>query len=319
MDRSRGPPVYPVARALNFAAIVTLLGVVALRVLVIPAVVRGDASRQSTAFAPVAARAGAKLGLLAGLAALLASLGRLRGEFSVVGLDASVWSLLQTTWGHVWIAQVILAVVACAAFALAAVMDGPILRAGAWILAATAAVLMAATPALSGHAAGASRYRTFSLALDTAHVLAAGGWLGGLLAIALAGVPAAMIVSSDSELGGGLPLIARIVNAFSPTALVFAACVVVTGSIAAWLRIGSVTLLLASAYGEALLIKLALVAIVFAGGAYSWLRMRRALTRYESETAAVITFRRTAWAELVTGMLVIIATAVLVALPPPTG
>ena len=312
-------PLYIVARTLNFAALVTLLGVVSLRLLVIPAVVRGDVSGQSAAFEPVAARAGARLGLLAGIASLLASLGRLRAEFTVVGTEASVSSLLQTTWGHVWLAQMILSLLACISFALAASTDGPLRRTAAWVVASTAVVLMAATPALSGHAVAVQDYKVVSVALDVIHVLAAGGWLGGLLAIALAGVPAAMFVSSDSGLGGGLPLIARIVNAFSPTALAFATCVMVTGGIAAWLRIGSLSMLLGSAYGEALLIKLAFVAIVLAGGAYNWLRMRRSLVRYESETAAIITFRRTAWLELMAGLLVIFATAVLVALSPPMG
>lgn len=184
-------------------------------------------------------------------------------------------------------------------------------------MAGVLAVLIAATPAMSGHAIGADRYRNLSVALDAVHVLAAGGWLGGLLAVAVAGVPAALTVSSDSDLASGIPVIARVVNAFSPTALIFAACVVVTGGIAAWMRVGSIAALRDTSYGLALLVKLGFVALVFAGGAYNWLRMRRALSHYESETGAVGSFARSAWLELASGVLVIAATAVLVTLQPP--
>ncbi|MDQ2890155.1 MAG: copper resistance protein CopC [Gemmatimonadota bacterium] len=315
MDVESG--AYILSRWLNLVAIITIIGAVAFRVLVVPAVVRGDASGQSAAFAPIAMRAAARLGLLGGGAALIGSAGRLAAERLVAGEGTHVSTLLHTSWGHVWLAQLVLGVAACAAFATAVSAITRRLRLGSWIAAGIVALLIGAAPAMSGHAMGASAYRDASVTLDVVHVLAAGGWLGGLLAVALAGVPAALSVSADTDLAGGLPLIARVVNAFSPTALAFAGCVVVTGGIAGWLRVGSLAQLFSTSYGKTLLIKLALVALVLAGGAFNWLRMRRSLTHYESETAAVMTFRRTAWLELVTGAFVIVATAVLVALQPP--
>jgi putative copper export protein len=62
-----------------------------------------------------------------------------------------------------------------------------------------------------------------------------------------------------------------------------------------------------------------LVILVLAGGAFNWLRMRGALSRREPDHSVVSAFRRSAWAELAAAMLVIAATAVLVAVQPPVS
>jgi copper transport protein len=209
--------------------------------------------------------------------------------------------------------------VLCVALALARFSERTNYRNMAWLAAAVAALALGASPALSGHAIAAPEHRNISVALDALHVLAAGGWIGGLFVLAVVGVPAALAGSDRADKTESIVLIARLANAFSPTALVFAAIVVVSGGIAAWLRVGSLARLFDSTYGTVLLIKLGLVVLVLAGGAFNWLRMRGALSRREPDHSVVSAFRRSAWAELVAAMLVIAATAVLVAVQPPVS
>lgn len=80
-----------------------------------------------------------------------------------------------------------------------------------------------------------------------------------------------------------------------------------------WLRTQALSALWESGYGRTLLLKLALLSVVFATGAYSWLRVRPAL----GSTAAAGRLRRSATLELAAGVLVLAVTAVLVATPPP--
>jgi copper transport protein len=319
-------PVYVFARWLSFAAIIAVVGVAMFRMLIIPAVTaRSDIPRLAT-FAERATQRAATLGLLAGGAVLIAALLRLYAERAVAGTGIAVGTVLQSSWGHAWLAQFAIAAIACMAFALARRPNGGSRSNVAWLVAALAAIALGATPALSGHAIAAAEHRGISVTLDVIHVLAAGGWIGGLFVLALVGVPGALAECSEAQHTSertetrpedGISLVARLVAAFSPIALILAGTVVVSGGIAAWLRVGSLPLLFSSDYGTVLLIKLGFVALVIAAGAFNWLRMRAALARRGAGQSALGTFHRSAWAELTAAMLVITATAVLVATPPP--
>ena len=310
-------PAYVIARWLNFAAIIVVIGVVAFYVLIVPSVIAQDGSDRVAPFAERAVRGAASLGFAAGVAAVIAAFLRLFAEQAVIGMGVSVTTVLQSFWGHVWLLQLGIAVVACIALSLARFSERTNYRNMAWLVAAVAALALGASPALSGHAIAAPEHRNISVALDAIHVLAAGGWIGGLFVLAVVGVPAALAGTESVDRTESIALIARLANAFSPTALVFAALVVVSGGVAAWLRVGSLAQLFSSTYGTVLLIKLGFVVLVLAGGAFNWLRMRAALSRSEPDHSVVGAFRRSAWAELVAAMLVIAATAVLVATQPP--
>jgi putative copper export protein len=68
-------------------------------------------------------------------------------------------------------------------------------------------------------------------------------------------------------------------------------------------------------YGVALIIKLLLVAFVFALGAWNWRRQRPTL----GSEGAAMSIRRSSTAELTVATLVLIATAIVVSLPSPKG
>lgn len=180
-----------------------------------------------------------------------------------------------------------------------------------WSLAALGAVALAFAPGLSGHAASVPRLTTLAILADGVHVLGAGGWLGSLLVVVAVGIPAALRLPK----GVRGRAVASLVNAFSPTALVFAALVVATGAFAAWLHLGSVPALWESAYGRTLLLKLAVLSVVFGTGAYNWLKVKPTL----GDEIAAGRLRRSATLELAVGIVVLGITAVLVAVGPPSG
>jgi copper transport protein len=141
------------------------------------------------------------------------------------------------------------------------------------------------------------------------HVLAAGGWLGALLLVVVAGLPA----SSTLEPLSRSRAVRGMVDAFSPMALTFASALAVTGVIAAVLRLGAWSALTGSEYGRVLLFKLGGVALVILVGAYNWRRVRPRL-----DASRVGMLRRSATLELLLGFVVLMMTAWLVATPPPT-
>jgi putative copper export protein len=105
--------------------------------------------------------------------------------------------------------------------------------------------------------------------------------------------------------------VADFVNAFSPTALVFAGLAASTGVFAAWLHLGTIPALWQTAYGQTLLVKLGILSVVAGTGAYNWLRVKPSLGDIEG----AVRIRRSATVELAVGVLVLAVTAVLVAKP----
>lgn len=198
-----------------------------------------------------------------------------------------------------------------AAAALAAPEPGREPSQAGWALAGVGAVALAYTPALSGHAASTPGVTALAILADGVHVLGAGGWIGGLLLVLAAGIPVALGLTRE-ERG---PAVAALVHAFSPTALVFAGALTLTGVFSAWLHLGSVPALWGSGYGRTLLLKLAVLSVVFGTGAYNFLRVKPAL----GDERGAERLRRSATVEVAVGVLVLAITAVLVATATAAG
>jgi copper transport protein len=168
---------------------------------------------------------------------------------------------LESRWGGRWQAQMLAA--GLLVVAALATRRG----AGGWSFFALAALAVAATQPLLGHAGGSA----WRHVVHAAHLVASGLWLGTV------GVVAALVVTSaargraDDALG---PLLTR----FSPLALAAAAVVFGTGGIAVWLYLGSLDALTTSDYGRALLVKLGVVALIGVCGWRNWQRVRRGRT-----------------------------------------
>ena len=294
---------YVAARFATFLALLVVIGAVIFKFAIVSRVAGlGDKARL------VGNLTLARVAIIAAAVLLVAAAGRLQLQQDIVAADPSHIVHLQmlaanTEWGRAWLLQV-----TAAAFFAMAVWVGRRGSTKLWTVAAVAAVVLAFTPALGGHAAASTQSRGIAIFGDGLHVLAAGGWLGGLLCVILVGLPMAALASE-----GRWQAVASIVNAFSPVALACAGIVLLTGLVTAWLRLGAIAPLWTTSYGRALLIKLALLLGVAATGAYNWLRVRPTL----GTSDATARLRKSATAELAIGAAVIAVTAVLVALPTP--
>jgi copper transport protein len=111
----------------------------------------------------------------------------------------------------------------------------------------------------------------------------------------------------------GTALLARLVRAFSPIALSGAFLVVGAGVLLGVAYVGSLEALWGTTYGKMLLIKIALLAVTAALGAYHW----KSLTPRLDSVQGASVFRGSAAVELTLAALLLGATAVLVALPAP--
>lgn len=324
-------PAYVAVRWLTYAALLVVLGAVAFRVGVLGFLRRAPGARTGAGgvagwfavvgFIPDTEHRAAALGYWGALALVVAAVARLGAQSVAMhgaaeALDPSrVLAMLRhTVWGWGWLLQLAGAALAALGFAAARRRGaaGAAGRAGGgWAAATAAALLLAFTPALSGHAAASPRFTPLAIVSDGLHVLGAGGWLGGLLVMLAAGVPAALALGPERR-GAA---VAALVHAFSPTALGFAAVVAVTGVFAGWLHVGRLAALWETGYGQVLLVKLAVLTLVAATGAYNWLRVRPAL----GDDTGAARIRRSATAELAVGALVLLATAALVATPTPVN
>lgn len=302
-------PGYVAIRWLQFTALVLVIGALAFNYATLGLLRR--ARGPDVALVPDARRRAATIGLWSALALGLVALLRLYAQtYAMHGAGSALdpgrigMILARTSWGTAWMIQMAGGALGIAGFLLARRGKG-----AGWPLAALAVLALAVTPALSGHAAAAPRWTSAAIAADAVHVIGAGGWLGGLLMLLAAGIPAAMRLG-EGERG---PAIADLVNAFSPTALIFAGAAGATGVFAGWLHIGELSALWRSDYGRTLLLKLGILSVVAGTGAYNWLRVRPALGDLEGARR----IRRSSAVELAVGVLVLAVTAVLVATPTP--
>ncbi len=304
-----GSPLYVVIRWLQFASILVLTGAIAFHLFVL-GFLRKKQRPDSPMLRP-ASQAAARIGFYAALALAAVAVMRLVAQSYAMHAPGSgfapalMWSMIgRTTWGWGWLLQVLATIGAIAGFS-AARRDPS--RGGGWRIATVSAVLGAFAPALSGHAASAPTLRPLAILADGLHIMGASGWLGSLLILLAAGIPAAMRLEKDDR----GPAVADLVNAFSPTALAFAGLTASAGVFAAWLHLGAIPALWQTQYGKTLLVKLAILGIVTATGAYNFLYVKPRLGKLDG----VQHIRRSATIEVGVAAVVLLVTAVLVATP----
>ena len=297
-------PLYVAARALSFVALLALIGAAAFRY----AVLARAASIVGMETGPLLRRL-ATGGAVAAAVYLIAAAFRLSLQNQMMTGDAMLDTAhmrsmaMETHWGAIWRLQF-----GAGAAALIGALVARRGHAAGWPLLTFSGIALALSAALGGHAATSESWRTLAVVDDTLHVIGAAGWLGSLLWLTVVALPVMQSGARERAMR-----VAGLVRAFSPTALAFAALVAVTGLVSAWLRLGTVSMLWGSSYGQALLVKLILLAGVAGTGFYNWRYVQPAL----GTDVASARLSKSARAELAVGLLVIIATAVLVAMPTP--
>jgi putative copper export protein len=163
------------------------------------------------------------------------------------------------------------------------------------------AMPLAISASLSGHAASVRGITPLAIGMDSLHILAAGGWVGGIY-----------FVFASFKLGNSADIL-RAVRGFNAVALTCAAIVVGTGVFAAFVHIPSFFALTSSPYGTALIFKLVFVGMMLVAGAWNWKRGTPRLAAGNDRS-----IRRGVTSELMFAVTIFLITAVLVGLAPPS-
>lgn len=307
------PPVFaPLTiflRWFTLAGVIAAIGAVSFRATVLSRVEREMDPDIALDYLPRASRATATLGLSAVLIVGVVAIGRLLLQSvamdpgSAAGVSVGRM-LLETNWGRAWLLHIVMVIVASLGFGFARRLRHP-----AWTVAGLASIGLTLSLALSGHAMVVPGLVPVTVIAHVVHTVAAAGWLGTLLSIAVVGLPLALRLRREER----WTIVADIVNTFSPAALVFAGATVVAGVFLAWTHLGTLPALWNSEYGQVLIIKLSLLGMTAAIGAYNWRRVRPGL----GEAGGTRRLRRSSAVELAFAGLLIAVTAVLVGTPMP--
>ncbi|HVL94647.1 MAG TPA: CopD family protein [Solirubrobacteraceae bacterium] len=301
------------ARAVQFGAIALALGALLFWALCWRGALRDARSGEpgwdaaATAFAGRLRRllvVAAGAGVLSGAAGIVLQGATGAGTSFFAALDVDVIrDVLGTRFGVVWglgaAAWVAVLVLALAAPAVAAV---PV-------------AALALLPALGGHA-GTQEPRWLMLPANLVHVAAVSAWIGGIGVLVLA------LRGATRELGEAdrTRLLAGAVARFSTVAGAAFALILASGIAQSLAAVDAPGQLLDTAYGRALLIKLALFALLVGLGFVNRNRLLPALRRAAAGATAPgragVLLRRTLRAELALGVIVLGVTGALATYPP---
>lgn len=243
-------------RWLEFVGLTTLVGGLAFRCLITrPAILsREEVQTFERHLRPVEAGSIVLLALTSTLDLILRTLVMSGGGLAALPMSLPA-VLRHTHFGAIWIARMALVGVLGATWLLRRLG----VAATPWSIMASfmGASLVALTTTLSGHAAdwGDVTLPTF---VDWVHLLAVSIWIGGLFAYGLV-LRRSLSAPAMGEVIRGLSSIAR---TYPKMAAGCVAAFLVTGLYNTWLQVGSISSLVTTAYGQALLVKLGLVGCV---------------------------------------------------------
>ncbi len=173
------------------------------------------------------------------------------------------------------------------------------------VLVLTAAAML--TSSLTSHGAALPSGAYLGVLADRLHFLAVGTWIGGLALLAYV-----LPILPRPERAALLRPVAR---RFSNLGLAMVAVIAITGVFQAWLQVGSWDGLLATAYGWSLDVKVLLMLGMFALATFNltWARRTRSAAGDGEKPYPLV---RAIGAELVLGIGVLVAAAVLTGLAP---
>jgi Putative copper export protein len=149
----------------------------------------------------------------------------------------------------------------------------------------------------------------FGVLGDMIHLCAAGLWIGGLvpLAIFLACVRASFSLSE---------MVPYVLPRFSTLSLCCVSVLVVSGISNSWLLIGSIYALFTTPYGQLLLFKLALFAILVGFGVRNRFLVKAKLPKAAADPDLLAQLRRNVVCETYLGVAVVVIVACLGVTPP---
>jgi putative copper resistance protein D len=302
-----------VARLLHYAAVTTLAGVSFFPLYAYAAAEPAGLFRWRQAVLLAAAAAA----LISGLLWFVFSVANMSGTMAGIADQEMLRTVLnETTFGSVWMARMVLAVIILAVIAARPVRMA---TAGRDLITACLAAVLLASLAGTGHAQIEEGWiGLVHVGSDATHLLAAGAWLGGL-------VPLGFILLEYS-MRGGEPIVDvdRILLRFSTMGYVAVATLIASGLINSWFLVGSLSSLLKTLYGQILLGKLAFFAAMLALAAANrfWLVPRMIETRAGASGEPAKWLGRLRYhvlGEQILGLMILLAVSVLGTMRPAIG
>ena len=218
-------------------------------------------------------------------------------------MSAVLTVMRDTRWGHGWATGALGAIFTVVGLLAAARSNR------GWFLGALGAVLIALSESLTGHAA-AVQHTALSVAADVTHVLGAGAWIGTLAIMLAVGLPALTRMHPPDAPRAGSSL----TRAYHTVAVDGVILVVISGTIAAVLRLPAFSALWTTDYGSWLYRKLIFVLMALAFGVYHW----RRVVAPDWTTDTHRKFSRSSLAEFAVGLVIVALTAMLVSTPMPS-
>lgn len=226
-------------------------------------------------------------------------------------------SLLSSRWGALWTARLGIVVLLLALAARPFDATAPPAQRRYLVGLALGAPLLVLT-SLNGHPASTDPI-WLSVLIDGIHLMATAAWIGGLVAVGLALLPA-MCQWPEPE---RLRILGHVVPRFSTLALVSVEVLILTGLYQTWAHVDRPAALTATGYGQALLVKLGLVVVVLGVAAVNLLAIRPRLaaaaqSKAPSDRTAPLVrrFGRLVGAETLLGIAILAVVGILTALPP---
>ncbi len=191
---------------------------------------------------------------------------------------------------------------------------------GPWITRCAAGIggVLIVSTSLAGHAAGGRGPWPLALAVDALHLAAGAVWLGGLLQLLL-WLGCALAGADGERRARARDLIRELVPRFSRVALASVLVLLPTGLVSAYVQIESPAMLLRTAYGQSLLLKLALLLPLLGLAAINRLRLRPKVAAGGASTDAPVLRRLRALvgAEILAALGLVLVVGLLGSLPPP--
>jgi putative copper resistance protein D len=224
------------------------------------------------------------------------------------GFTAAAWQtvLLETEFGRIWQLRLGLIAVALALIASVWVRDEG-RRASMFVLWVLSVFLLVSLAWIS-HAA-AARVQPLGLFGDALHLCAAGGWVGGLVPLAIFLARARVSFSLGEK-------VAQVLERFSTLSLCCVSVLVVSGISNSWLLVGSIHALFTTPYGCLLLVKLALFGILVGFGARNRFAIKTKLPTARTDSDLLPQLRRNVIREACLGAAVVAIVACLGVTPP---
>ncbi|HYI15032.1 MAG TPA: copper resistance protein CopC [Thermomicrobiales bacterium] len=244
------------------------------------------------------------VGILGSLIALVVQ-AQDTGEGVSIGTILDI--LIDTRYGHLWAARVILLLGLAAVAASDALWEEP--PATSTIILTLGLAAGAMLPySLNSHAAAQPIGADAAVAADWLHLAASSVWIGGLLAMLVTLILGTRGAPREQR----RQVFAAAVPRFTTLALISVIILSLTGFYSAWLQVGNLIALRDTSYGQTLIVKLLLLVPLLTLGA---LNMRVIGPRLLSSARSGIHFGRTVAAEVVLGVAILLVVGLLTSLP----